>query len=449
MRANIRFRFLADMIEIEDQRLATVFQVATTRDKHSTLKPYLDGFNLTQLTDKINAECLAAKTDFFSIGYRGTCSTFLYLAKYLAVYFPHVKLVGSIEKETLDALTHRRIMQDNPNVAFFTTEEKLTSYDFFEAFAEVDIIVLAPFYDYRLRRFRHFFDEWAYNTRFRKKKFIVVDTVHARKYDPRGEYYLGSCVWVSFDWHEVTKIMNLAHSESDKKPQITWNKSQPAIDGIVAVTSLSPLPKHIEVQKEVIASWKRLGLNVISGNSADECSVLAHSYPDVTFKQVGLSSLFSRPTPRIYDLMRLGDGLPTLLINSDIAIYGDQQLLRDSLAVRKPFVGVRYNWKDWPGNCKRELWGIDAFMLFPEQIKTFPNLDLAIGFPFWDYWLPYHLEQSNFDFDWVGKPYFYHQDHAKYWDEVALETGKNILRDYYGTTDWDDWRRSKPYGSMI
>lgn len=435
------------MIELEDARLTTPLQTSARKGKAVLLNAHLDGFTLTQLLDKVNQWCLQPRHKPFCLGYRGTFGTLLVLSKHLAAFFPQVKIIASIEHETIEPVAFRRLKQDHPNVVYCDTGENLLTAECFEAFKRTDAFVLAPYYDFRLKRFKYFFNEWLRNKDLREKKCVVADIVHARKYDSRGEYYLGSCIWETFDWEKLSKIPGLQADNADKQPQVTWNIQQSPIYNLVAVTSLSPLPKHIEVQKEVLASWKNLGLSVISGNSQQEIATLQAQYKDVEFKEVRLSTLFTRSTPRIYDLMHLGNGKPTLLINSDIAIYGDQKLITDALEAKKPFVGIRHNWIENPGDCEREAWGIDAFLLFPEQIKTFPDLDFAIGCPFWDYWVPYHLEQNQIDFDWLGEPYFYHQDHAKYWDEISLKRGKLLIdANYRKNKDWSEWRRSRPYG---
>lgn len=234
------------------------------------------------------------------------------------------------------------------------------------------------------------------------------------------------------------------------RPHVAWSFQQPAIQGVVAVTSLSPLDKHREVQREVLNSWKRLGLEVISGNSALECEAMRPLYPDVKFREVRLSSSYDRPTPRISDLMKLGGDRAVLLINSDIAIYGNQERLSLAIQDRRAIAGVRWNWVGHPGRAARENWGIDAFLLHPEQIYTFPDLDLAIGQTLWDYWVPYHLEQQGFPCEWIGDPYFFHREHPKHWGTESLAIGTSILSSHYDPKYcWDTWRRSMPFAEGV
>jgi hypothetical protein len=441
------------MIELEDARLATPLQIANRKDKAALLNTHLDGFTLTQLLDKVNQWCLKPRHKPFCLGYRGTFGTLLAISKHLAAFFPAVTLVASVEPESVEPIALRRLNKDNPNIAACIVSNQVDGVEIVGMFMRIDALVLAPYHDLKHKRFKPFFQELFKNPLLFQKPCIIADIVKARKYDPRGEYYMGSCVWLLSENREID-LIEAGHfsvlRQPKPNPALMWQKQQPAIEKLVAITSFSPLEKHVEVQKQVLESWLNLGLTVVSGNAEAECKHLQDIYPQVTFKPVGLSTAFSRATPRIRELMSLGGDLPVLLINSDIAIYGDQKLIVDAVNSNKPFAGIRHNWEEHPGYSEREAWGIDVFLLFPSQIATYADLGLAIGQPYWDYWVPYHLEQNNIEFDWIGEPYFYHKKHAINWDEASHTKGRRIFEKHYGDAlDWSDWRRSRPYGGMI
>jgi hypothetical protein len=225
------------------------------------------------------------------------------------------------------------------------------------------------------------------------------------------------------------------------RPHLFWGH-QPRIEGVTAVTSLSPLEAHRESQIECVRSWMRFGLRVVSGNLPGEIPGLANRFPDVEFRPVQASSLFDRPTPRILDLMRLGGGSPILLINSDVAIYSSQDWILDAIDTRTAIAGVRQNWTAHPGDAETETWGIDAFLLFPEQVDTFPNLDLAIGQPVWDYWVAYHLQEKWIDVRCLNERVFFHRRHALNWSTQMSDIGIRELQSQYGEGDWNKWRRA-------
>ena len=228
-----------------------------------------------------------------------------------------------------------------------------------------------------------------------------------------------------------------------------WKPVQPGVSDLVVVTSLSPLPKHLEVQDESLRSWKAMGFTVISGNTAEEIPSLRDLY-DVDFFEVKPSSSFDRPCPRVYDLMQLGGDRPMLMINSDIAIYGDQRVFTSAIENRESIVGVRHNWTELIGNAKVENWGLDAFLIYPEQVETFPDLDFAIGQTMWDYWIPYHLEMINAKIKWVGEPIFFHRLHPVHWEATSVSVGQNMIASHYNdSVDWERWRRSRPFSDSM
>lgn len=228
-----------------------------------------------------------------------------------------------------------------------------------------------------------------------------------------------------------------------------WKPQQPQFDNLLAVTSLSLLPKHLETQDECLDSWRKLGLNIVAGNTADEIPRLRERY-DVDFVEVRPSRSYDRPCPRVYDLIQLGGDKPILLINSDIAIYSDQQLLASAVSNRENLLGLRMNWAGVVNNFDVERWGIDAFLIYPEQVRTFPDLDFAIGQTMWDWWIPIHLESTGATPTWVGDPYFFHKSHPVHWKQDSLQIGREMLHQQYGLpiehAYWESWRRNRPFG---
>ena len=220
---------------------------------------------------------------------------------------------------------------------------------------------------------------------------------------------------------------------------------QPPISGLTAVTSLSLLPHHIKVQERCLQSWMDMGLRIVSGNSRDEIERLSSVYPYVEFVECRQSFAYSRPTARIFDLMKIDSG-SILMINSDIEIHGSQSVLLDALDSKSNLIGVRHNYDYGIFETKAEQWGIDVFMLHEDQIATFPDLNFAIGHTMWDYWIPYHLQKINAKLQWMGDPFFFHKSHSIHWDKDAVSIGQQMIESHYGESiDWEQWRRSLPY----
>ncbi len=228
-----------------------------------------------------------------------------------------------------------------------------------------------------------------------------------------------------------------------------WKLTQPTIDSMVAVTSLSLLPKHKEVQQECLDSWRRFGLQVVSCNTHQEVDELKTLY-DVEFKVVGASSSYDRATPRIHDIMNAVTDKPILLISSDISIHGDQRFILNCVERRESIIGIRNNYHATIEDSKVEPWGIDAFLLYPDQVTTFPNLDFAIGQTMWDYWVPFHLQKANAKLRWVGEPFFFHRSHPVHWKKESTSIGREMISLHYGEeVDWEKWRRGLPFGEAV
>lgn len=220
------------------------------------------------------------------------------------------------------------------------------------------------------------------------------------------------------------------------------------ITEFVAVTSLSFLPKHREVQTRCLDSWRRFGLQIAAVNTPGEIEQLRPLYPQVARWRPSddQSQFYSWPTQRINALCRAVTDQPFMVINSDIELHGPQQRLLDILHSGKVGVGIRYNYQGQWWHGKREGWGIDAFLMRPEQAATLPDLPFAIGRPMWDYWLPYHFDQHKIAMEWIGEPLFFHAAHPVHWSQEDLQYGRRLLEETYGRKeDWSTLRKRWPF----
>lgn len=233
----------------------------------------------------------------------------------------------------------------------------------------------------------------------------------------------------------------------------TWKDwkdcQQPRIKQFVAVTSLSPLPKHQERQPVCLNSWKRFGLRIVAVNAADEIDLMKANYPQVDQWIVNNDrpTWYSKPTQYIHSLLHAAEELRSdvLIINSDIEIYGGQEVLIEA-AAKGPVVGIRWNYNQSPAGASQEGWGLDAFFVPRELAMGVPEACYAIGRPFWDYWLPYHLKIKNDVQTWIGWPYFYHQAHPLHWTEADWFYGRDWFESHYGVKiDWNEWRDNQPF----
>ena len=225
--------------------------------------------------------------------------------------------------------------------------------------------------------------------------------------------------------------------------------SQPKINNLLLVTSLSPLPSHQEQQAIALESWKRFGLNVVSVNLPEEIRTLEEKY-DIEFIETTEScNQFNRKLPTINSLANVSivRDTPIMLLNSDCALYGSQKLVLD---VKHVGIGIRHNWSEHLSDATQEQWGLDAFILQPEHARSLPRLPFGIGQPMWDYWVAWHMQQAGFQVDWIGGKLIYHKSHPTNWTPEDCQVGRNWITEYYETSiDWVKWREQQPHTFSI
>ena len=154
------------------------------------------------------------------------------------------------------------------------------------------------------------------------------------------------------------------------------------------LTSLHP--KRIERQQYCIDSWLKHGDEVIAVQSPKELPIIEKLFHNVTFVTGEVSCSFSKPTPKITEIIKYAEE-PSLLINSDISIK-DENLNAWGYEPNVLKLGIRHDY--FPNNSGKKFkqkYGIDAFLIYPEMRALLPDLDFCIGCPGWDFWLPYHL----------------------------------------------------------
>lgn len=211
----------------------------------------------------------------------------------------------------------------------------------------------------------------------------------------------------------------------------------PPINDFVAVTSLSQKPFHLPRQSVCLDTWKAFGLEIVAVNSTEEITQLRSLYPQVDHWHVceGKTTTFeANNTPRITALtdVAITRDQPILLLNSDIEIHGAQSRLLDALAPGCLTIGIRHNYQTnwWAGG--RERAGLDAFYIEPDFARSLPRLDMGVGKPAWDYWLPLHAIRSGVPTRWIGYGLFFHQSHRVLWSRKDYHAGCAELRFAYG-----------------
>jgi len=238
-----------------------------------------------------------------------------------------------------------------------------------------------------------------------------------------------------------------------EKLRLTQNNP---IGNLLAVTSLSLRGHHLARQKMCLESWKRMGLRIASVNNTEELEHLAELYPQVDewVERNDPPTYYEIPTQKINTLANVATdfGIDILLINSDIETIGRQGILTQMLGKPLSLVaGIRHDYRYGShATATRQRWGIDAFVLTPDMARSLPEMNLSIGRPVWDYWLPLHFRELGYSMDFIAAPFFYHSHHKTFWNRVDWNYGANQLRKQYGPDSLDyplaqKFRRSLPY----
>jgi hypothetical protein len=299
-----------------------------------------------------------------------------------------------------------------------------------------------------------FFEMWQYFIPAQcscQEDFKAIITIHPPDFSsPEAFFEWGVMIHNEVNIKLGKPTFTLEEAKLLYRPDITWGKLQQPRLPFPAVTSLSLLPKHLDVQERCLNSWKYFGLRIIAVNTAEEIERLTSMYPqvDTWVECPNVTTMYEFPTQRINSLMDISLKIdnPILLINSDIAIYGDQARLLRSYANKEIATGIRYNWENDYSTAKPEDWGLDAFLLFPEHVRSLPQMEFGIGQTMWDYWLPWDLER-NYKLDWITERMFFHSAHPVHWHLVTLERGRKWISDQYKTgIDWEEWRNARPRG---
>lgn len=221
----------------------------------------------------------------------------------------------------------------------------------------------------------------------------------------------------------------------------------------VAVTSLSSHPHHLAHQSTCLDSWQRFGLSIVCLNRTTEIATLKTAYPQVAqwIANDDVGTAYDTPTQRIVDLANIATLLDqtVLLINSDIELRGDQQLITEPLSRGEQVVGIRWNYRDQNyKTATREKWGLDAFSFTPELAQSLPRLELSIGRPFFDYWLPYHSRRIGQSMHFIGDRLLFHKTHDLLWSQSDWSRGCEWVCQHYDC-DFDtmarDFRRTLPF----
>jgi hypothetical protein len=209
-----------------------------------------------------------------------------------------------------------------------------------------------------------------------------------------------------------------------------------APNDITLYTSLPPKSDRLaagrglgtDYQRECIASWRRLGFDVVSLNPRDEIETLLPLGYDVTFKEV------ASKRPRINDFLAIMKDEPDAvagIINADCILVANDPII--ALVIESARQGLvlteRLNvGADDLRPTGMSCYGFDFFLFSKHVLNEFKfDPEMAIGAPWWDYWFPiaYHLAGGQLFI--APAPILMHLDHPQGWSwEGWLARGRRM-----------------------
>lgn len=175
-----------------------------------------------------------------------------------------------------------------------------------------------------------------------------------------------------------------------------------------------------EYQRACIASWRRLGFNVVSLNSRPEMDLLLRAGYDINFHEV------NRKPPRIVDFfhaIRSSGNSVAGIINADCLLLGEPATISAVLrTAEKGLVLIeRMNLRARDARVTGVSCGGFDFFCFRSDILHGLNFDeeISIGTPWWDYWFPLAFQQLGGKLFSAPAPMLMHLDHSQNWSQEA------------------------------
>lgn len=196
-------------------------------------------------------------------------------------------------------------------------------------------------------------------------------------------------LYISRKSKSVLDLLSISDDIKLKFNNLTYSKQKLSI-----LTSLSP--KNIEHQVACINTWNSWGGKIYALNTIDEIKLLKPNFPYITFIEAPRSALnlYTKSYMFINDILSINTWIENdiiAIINSDIAFDSSlfmQNAHSDILdkATDSFVFANRYDVKATEKTIYKL--GFDVFIFPAKFIKLIQPNRLAMGVPWWDYYLP-------------------------------------------------------------
>lgn len=228
---------------------------------------------------------------------------------------------------------------------------------------------------------------------------------------------------------------------------------------ISIATSLAPR-RTDKVQVDALASWRNVGLEIVSVNAAPEIAALKNDFPDVTFVTAPRTGekVAGKPVPMIVDMLRAArqaGGELVGVINADIVLRPAPSLA-DVIAqntwgslVMLPRVDVGDTANFRPKGDEKFSVGYDGFFIDAGLVDQVPDSPFCLGMPFWDYWLPMIALLKDWPLKTIASPVALHAQHETKWDQAIYFYFHALASDLAGVCRESAARKGDPSLALL
>ena len=117
---------------------------------------------------------------------------------------------------------------------------------------------------------------------------------------------------------------------------------------------------------------------------------------------------------------RLNGGSGALVLNADLFLGPEfPAALSEALASNGPVLFTRWEIAHWPetSGARPNEFGWDGVWIPHALLRHFQSPRLALGLPWWDYWIPYKALRLGFPLTVVSRKVCFHETHPEVWQE--------------------------------
>ena len=206
-------------------------------------------------------------------------------------------------------------------------------------------------------------------------------------------------------------------------------------DNLLLITSLAPKSDRA-LQAAALASWLNAGVSVCSVNTAQEQELLRGDFPEIPFltPERTAEAAAGKPVPFIHDMFTLAKKHdPSAhafgILNDDIILrsgiqfnqefldsLGDAMILGPRVDIARLQDAENYSDQEQPDFSV----GYDLITVPARLVDQLPSAPLALGMPFWDYWLPIKAVIEDWPLKFISDQALLHPRHETVWDETVF-----------------------------